>query len=201
MQAYVVKANSGRRGRGEAHSGNWEQHWSLRSCGHKQTRTAGMPYGGQKNGPFGLGVQTAEVLGTYRQTGAQLSSGNSHFYTCVLAGLLLSLTLLLLAERFRFQTSNQRLLISPKRTAFGASPQLFVDSCGCLSEGADGPTAWGYSLALTVAFSNIWRSNYTLFFYARVSSYTLDLLPATVSANTTWQNQTYPCFPQNSHLS
>lgn len=34
MQAYVVKANSGRRRR-EARSGNWEQRWSLRGCFHK----------------------------------------------------------------------------------------------------------------------------------------------------------------------
>lgn len=43
-----------------------------------------MTYRGQKNGPFGRGVQAAEVPGDLR-TGVWLSSCNSRFHICALA--------------------------------------------------------------------------------------------------------------------
>lgn len=67
---------------------------------------------------------------------------------------------LLLAERFGFQTSNQRLLISPGRAAFGL-PLNSSLTPGCLFKGVDGRAAWGYSFGFTNHLHNCLSDSYT----------------------------------------
>lgn len=118
MQAYVIKARSRRRWR-EAHFGNLEQYclWGTGFISLEKNHSHHLQR--PENGPFGL--RRTNSISSW-----VLMARKGHGWDVViLVSIFLSWLCCcchwhpLLAERFGFQTSNQRLLISPRRAAFG----------------------------------------------------------------------------------